>query len=78
MFLHIFLHFLRRIIHLILLTSLSIYIYNFENYLTYMYKNLFFSTHVFQNFKDCLNKLDIMNDTLERLGRPKNYIKLHV
>lgn len=32
--------------------------------------------YFFQKFKDCLNRLNIVNETLEKLGTPKNYMKL--
>lgn len=32
--------------------------------------------YLFQKFKGCLNRLNIVNETLEKLGTPKNYMKL--
>lgn len=32
--------------------------------------------YLFQKFKGCLNRLSIVNETLEKLGTPKNYMKL--
>lgn len=37
-----------------------------------------FVTHSFQKFKDCLNKLNIVNDTLKKFGTPNNYKKLRM
>lgn len=43
----------------------------------YNYQDMYrFLTCCFQKLKTCLRKLSIVNDTLEKLGTPKDYVKL--
>ncbi|XP_011868451.1 PREDICTED: uncharacterized protein LOC105562319 [Vollenhovia emeryi] len=40
----------------------------------YMLFNFYYN----KKFKNCLDKIDIVNNTLEKLGTPKNYVKLRI
>lgn len=50
-----------------------IHVYSFRYIEIYIF---FCMMYFFQKFKDCLNRLNIVNETLEKLGTSKNYIKL--
>lgn len=51
----------------------------FVQFLKYIFFHLFYTFVIhFQQFKSCLEKLNIVSNTLEKLGTSKNYARLRI